>query len=72
LTPGTPIKKIQPTTNVEKEKEKEFVDQTEAITWDDIEVLNKLGSGASASVKRVQHKKTKKIFAMKTIAIDKK
>jgi hypothetical protein len=33
--------------------------------YEDFEIKGKLGSGASASVKRVVHKKTGEVFAMK-------
>jgi serine/threonine protein kinase len=42
-----------------------------SISWDDIEELGKLGSGASASVKKIRNKKDGKLYAMKVMAMDK-
>ena len=39
----------------------------EKINWEDLKVLGKLGSGASASVKKVQNMKTKQEYAQKVI-----
>lgn len=41
------------------------------INWDDIEVICKLGAGASASVKKIKNTKDGKLYAMKVLAIDK-
>jgi len=40
------------------------------IQYDDLEEICKLGRGASATVSKVIHKKTKKVYAMKRINVD--
>lgn len=42
-----------------------------SFKWEDIEIICKLGSGASASVKKIKNKKDGKLYAMKVIAMDK-
>jgi len=45
-------------------------EDSEVFTWDKIEVISKLGAGAQGTVKKIQHKDSKKFYAMKVITLE--
>lgn len=71
MTPKTGIVITPSDNSIKPDFDKVIEQQKEKISFEDLEILGRLGQGASATVHKVKHKTTKLEFAQKRVIIDK-